>query len=122
MTATYAPRAWAPGARPAHSASVGRRKLSRPARAGRLVHPVGVLLSVILVAFLLGLTYLAQTVQLAATEYQTAQLQAQSDDFHRQIQTIETSVLRWGAESTVLDRAQSLGLDQLPVGNRLIAR
>ena len=83
---------------------------------------MGVLLAVILVAFLLGLTYLAQTVQLAATEYQIAQLQAQRDDLHRQIQTIETSVLRWGAESTVLDRAQSLGLDQLPVGIRLIAR
>ena len=83
---------------------------------------MGALLAVILVAFLLGLTYLAQTVQLAATEYQITQLLAQRDDLHRQIQTIETGVLYWGAESTVLERAQRLGLDQLPVGARLIER
>jgi hypothetical protein len=121
MTATYAgsARPWAPGSPPA---SLPRRRLSRPDRAGRRVNPVGIVLAVILVAFLLGLTYLAQTVQLAATEYQVAQLQAQRDDLHRQLQTIETSVLRWGAESTVIENAQALGLDQLPVGTRLIAR
>jgi hypothetical protein len=86
------------------------------------VHPVGALLAVILVAFLLALTYLAQTVQLAATEYTIAQIIAQRDDLHRQIQTIETGVLHWGAESTVLDSAQGLGLDKLPVGARLIER
>ena len=119
MTATYVDRPWANGARPA---PVTRRRVSRPQRAGRRVHPVGALLAIILVAFLLGLTYLAQTVQLAATEYQIAQLQAQGDDLHRQIQTIATGVLHWGAESTVLEQAQGLGLDQLPVGTRLIAR
>jgi hypothetical protein len=118
MTATYVERPWR-GARPAPTT---RRRVSRPERAGRRVHPVGALLAAILVAFLLGLTYLAQTVQLAATEYQIAQLEGQRDDLHRQIQTVETGVLRWGAESTVLDRAQSLGLDQLPVGARLIER
>jgi hypothetical protein len=118
MTATYVERPWR-GARPAPTT---RRRVSRPDRAGRRVHPVGALLAVILVAFLLGLTYLAQTVQLAATEYQIVQLQVQSDDLHRQIQTIETGVLHWGAESTVLENAQGLGLDQLPVGARLIER
>src|SRR4029079_6003964 len=103
-------------------ATTPRRRVSRPDRAGRRVHPVGALLAVILVAFLLGLTYLAQTVQLAATEHQIAQLQIQRDDLHRQIQTIETGVLQWGAESTVVQRAQNLGLDQLPVGTRLVAR
>jgi hypothetical protein len=111
-------RPWAPGSRP----RTARRTVSRPQRAGRRVNTVGAILAVILVAFLLGMTYLAQTVQLAATEYQINQLQVQRDDLHRQIQTIETSVLRWGAESTVLENAQGLGLDQLPVGTRLIAR
>lgn len=119
MSATYVERPWARGARPA---TTSRRRVSRPDRSGRRVHPVGALLAVILVAFLLGLTYLAQTVQLAATEYQITQLLVQRDDLHRQIQTIETGVLHWGAESTVLERAQSLGLDQLPVGARLIER
>jgi hypothetical protein len=86
------------------------------------VRPVGALLAAILVAFLLGWTYLAQTVQLAATEYEIGQFQAQRDDLHRQLQTVETDVLQWGAESTVLERAQDLGLDQLPVGARLIER
>jgi len=99
-----------------------RRRISRPARAGRRVHPVGVLLAAILVCFLLGLIYLAQTIQLAATNYQIEQLIAQRDDLHRQLQTIETSVLSWGAEPTVLERAQRLGLDQLPSRTRLIAR
>jgi len=119
MTATYAEQPWARGARPA---TTTRRRVSRPHRAGRRANPVGALLAVILVAFLLGLTYLAQTVQLAATEYQIVQLQVQSDDLHRQIQTIETGVLYWGAESTVLESAQGLGLDKLPVGARLIER
>lgn len=119
MTATYVERPWARGARPA---TTPRRRVSRPERAGRRVHPVGALLAVILVAFLLALTYLTQNVQLAATEYQISQLQKQRDALHRQIQTIETGVLYWGAESTVLESAQSLGLDQLPVGARLIER
>ena len=76
----------------------------------------------ILVAFLLGLLYLAQTVQLAATEFQIEQLLAQRDDLHRQVQTVQTSVLRWGAESTVLESAQRLGLNQLPTRTHLIAR
>src|SRR5436190_1085665 len=91
-----------------------RRTISRPDRAGRRAHPVGILLAAILVIFLLGLIFLAQTVQLAATNYNIAQLTTQRDDLHRQVQTEQTSVLRWGAESTVLERAQQLGLDQLP--------
>lgn len=102
--------------------TVTRRRVSRPARAGRRVHPVGVLLAGILVIFLLGLIYLAQTVQLAATSYQIEQLIADRDDLHRQVQTVETSTLRWGSESTVLERAQRLGLEQLPAGTHLIAR
>jgi hypothetical protein len=106
------------GARPMSA----RRRLSRPDRAGRRAHPVGMLLAAVLVAFLLGLIYLAQTIHLAATNYRIDQLTAERDDLYRQVQTVETSVLRWGTEPTVLDRAQRLGLDPLPPGIRLIAR
>ncbi|MEP7157991.1 MAG: hypothetical protein ABI797_01065 [Chloroflexota bacterium] len=99
-----------------------RRRISRPDRAGRRAHPVGILLATILVTFLIGLIYLAQTVQLAATNYNVGQLNSLRDDLHRQVQTVETSVLRWGTESTVLERAQQLGLDQLPTRVHLIAR
>ena len=47
---------------------------------------------------------------------------AQRDDLYRQVQTVETSVLTWGTEPTVLERAQQLGLDQLPVRVRIAAR
>lgn len=109
-------------ARPA--GATARRRLSRPdrARAGRRAHPVGVLLAAVLVAFLLGLMYVAQTVQLAAVNYQIDVAVAARDDLYRQVQTIETSVLRWGTEPTVLERAQQLGLDQLPTRARQIAR
>jgi len=106
------------GARPMPA----RRRLSRPDRASRRAHPVGILLAAVLVTFMLGLIYLAQTIHIAATNYRIEQLAGERDDLHRQVQTVETSVLRWGTEPTVFDRAQRLGLDPLPPGTRLIAR
>jgi hypothetical protein len=76
----------------------------------------------VLIAFLIGLIYLAQTVHLAATNYEIDQAVAQRDDLYRQVQTVETNVLAWGTEPTVLEHAQSLGLDQLPIRIRLPAR
>lgn len=99
-----------------------RRRVSRPERASRRASPVRALIGGILVLFLIGLIYLAQTVHLAATNYEIDQLVAQRDDLYRQVQTVETSVLRWGTEPTVLERAQRLGLDQLPTRIRLTAR
>ena len=80
------------------------------------------LLAVVLVTFLLGLIYLAQNIRIAAANYEIDQSLSQRDDIHRQVQTIETSVLRWGTEQTVIENAQRLGLDQLPNRVRLVAR
>jgi hypothetical protein len=113
------------GARPAHSARpIGgeRRRVARRDRANRRAHPVGMLLAVVLVTFLLGLVYLAQNVRIAAANYRIDQALAQRDDLYRQVHTIETSVLRWGTEPVVVERAQELGLDQLPTRTRLTAR
>jgi len=99
-----------------------RRRVSRPARATRRSTTVRALIGVVLVAFLIGLIYLAQTVHLAATNYEIDQLVVQRDDLYRQVQTVETSVLQWGTEPTVLDSAQRLGLDPLPARIRLAAR
>jgi hypothetical protein len=96
--------------------------VSRPARATRRSTTVRALIGVVLVAFLIGLIYLAQTVHLAATNYEIDQLVVQRDDLYRQVQTVETSVLQWGTEPTVLDSAQRLGLDPLPARIRLAAR
>lgn len=108
------------GARPV--AGARRRRLSNPARAGRRAHPVGLLLAITLVALLVGLIYVAQTIHLAATNYEIDRLTAERDDLARQIQTLETNVLRWGTEATVLERAQRIGLDQVAARIRLPAR
>jgi hypothetical protein len=94
-----------------------RRRLASPRRAGRRSHPAGVLLAGVLLAFMVGLLYLAQTVQLAATNYQVERLIAERDDIARQVRTLETTMLRWGAEPLVLERGQQAGLD--PLGPRL---
>lgn len=108
-----------PQARPM---AFARRRLSTPVRAGRRAQPYGALLAVVLVSFLLGLIYIAQTLHVAATNYQIDQLIAERDDLARRVQTLETSVLRWGTEPAVLERAQRLGLDQLATRIRLPAR
>jgi hypothetical protein len=116
------PRGATPRAAARPVAGSQRRRVSRRTRAARRSSPVRPLIGVVLVSFLLGLLYLAHTVDLAATQYRTDQLIDQRDDLARQVQTIETSVLRWGAEPTVVERAQQLGLDQLSTRVRLSAR
>ena len=103
-------------------AAVPRRRLSRAERAFVRSTTVRALTGAVLVAFLIGLIYLAQTVNLQATNYDVDQLVAQRDDLYRQAQTIETTVLGWGTEPTVIGRAQQLGLDQLPSRIHIAAR
>jgi hypothetical protein len=107
-------------ARPVSGAQ--RRRVSAPARAGRRTGSVRALIGVVLVAFLVGLIYLGQTVRLAALSYETDGLLRQRDDLARQVQTVETSVLRWGTEPTAVERGQKLGFDQLSTRVRLSAR
>ena len=121
------PRGAVPRAAPRRTAArpvaaVPRRRVSRASRTAGRSGAIRALIGTVLVAFLLGLIYLAHTVQLAATDFKTSQLIAERDDLLRQVQTIETSVLRWGAEPTVVERAQQLGLEQLPTKVRLSAR
>jgi hypothetical protein len=106
------------GARPI----AGRRKLSSRSSAGTRTQPFGGLLAIVLVGLMVGLLYVGQTINLAATNIEIENLVAQRDDLARQVQTIETSVLRWGTESTVFERAQLMGLDQLETRVRLPAR
>lgn len=103
-------------------AAVPRRRLSRAERTFVRSTTVRALTGAVLVAFLIGLIYLAQTVNLQATNYEVDQLVAQRDDLYRQAQTIETTVLGWGTEPTAIGRAQQLGLDQLPSRIHIAAR
>jgi hypothetical protein len=99
-----------------------RRRLSSPSRAGRRAQPFGTLIAIVLIALVVGLIYVAQTIQLAAKSYEIDGLIADREDLARQVQTLETSVLRWGTEATVLENAQRIGLDQLETRIRLPAR
>jgi hypothetical protein len=99
-----------------------RRRVSTRSRAGRRAQPFGALIAIVLVALVVGLIYVAQTVRLAAVTYETDGLAAQRDDLARQLRTLETSVLRWGTEATVLDGAPRIGLVQLETRVRLPAR
>jgi len=104
------------------SATGQRRRVSSMTRAGRRPQPFGTLIAVVLVALVVGLIYVAQTVRLAGVEYQIDDLAAQRNDLARQLQTLETSVLRWGTEATVLDGAPRNGLVHLETRVRLPAR
>ena len=99
-----------------------RRRVATRSRAGRRAQPFGALIAIVLVALAVGLIYVAQTVRLAGVEYEIDGLTAQRDDLARQLQTLETSVLRWGTEATVLDGAPRIGLVQLEPRVRLPAR
>jgi hypothetical protein len=99
-----------------------RRRVSSPARAGRRAQPFSGLIAFVLVALVIGLIYLAQMVRLAQISYEIDTLAATRDDLSRQVQTLETSVLRYGTESMVLERAQQIGLGQLETRVRLPAR
>ena len=117
---TSLPRARS-GAATQTRAAVAPRRLSRASRVAARAHPARSLIGGVLIAFLIGLIYLAQTVNLAATNFEIDQLGAQREDLYRQVQTAETTVLSWGSEPTVLNRAQQLGLDQLATKVRLSA-
>ncbi len=75
-----------------------------------------------LVALVIGLIYLSQMVRIGQMSYAIDGLAATRDDLSRQVQTLETGVLRYGTESMVLERAQQIGLGQLETRVRLPAR
>jgi cell division protein FtsL len=99
-----------------------RRRLSSPTRAGRRTSPIAIVLAAVLVITLVALVYLAQTIQIAATNYAVDQLVAQRDDLYRQVQTLESDVLPYRSEEQVLNYAQGAGLDQLATRIQLPVR
>ena len=105
-------------ARPQAHALLPRRRVSAPARRGRRNDPVGLVLAGVALAFLVGLVYLGQTVNLGATNYQFEQLVRHRDDLSRQVKTAEAGVNRFAAEQWVLDQAQRAGL--APLGAKML--
>lgn len=100
------------GARP-RTAVLPRRRQPVRVRAGRRSSPVGLTLAAILVAFLLGLFYLTQTVHVAATSYDIDALMSQRDQMSQQLQSLQAEIAQLGAELSVSTRAQQSGLAPL---------
>jgi len=123
MSAYQAVRARPLTADPArHPPAARRRRLASPVRAGRRTHPAGLLLAGVLLALMIGLIYVAQTIHLAGLNYEMESMAAERDDLARRLQTVETTLLRWAAEPMVLERAQRAGMDPLGARTRIPAR
>jgi hypothetical protein len=90
-----------------------RRRQATRIRAGRRTNRIGLAMAGILVAFLLGLFYLTQTVRVAATNYDIDTLLAQRDHMTQQLQSLQGEIAQLGAEISVTRRAQDLGLNPL---------
>jgi hypothetical protein len=108
--AVYEGTRYYPLARPA---ALPRRRQAARVRAGRHGNRVGLAMAGILVAFLLGLFYLTQTVRVAATNYDIDALVAQRDHMTQQIQSLQGDIAQQGAEISVTRRALDLGLSPL---------
>ncbi|MBA2254428.1 MAG: hypothetical protein H0W07_04870 [Chloroflexi bacterium] len=99
-----------------------RRRPTSRARARRRASPVFVSLALIVTAFVLGLMYLTQSIRVAATDFEIDRLLGERQRLEQQIQSLEGSIARWGAEPAVVERAGQAGLDRLGGAIRLPAR
>lgn len=107
-----ADRAASPTARRGGVATT-RRRPSPTVRAHRRTSPVSIALSLIVVAFVLGLVYLTQSIRVAATSFEIDRLLGEQQRLEQQLQTVEGSIGAWAAGPAVVERAGQLGLDRL---------
>ncbi len=94
-------------------AALPRRRQPVRVRAGLRTNPVALALAGVLVAFLLGLFYLTQTMRVAATNYDIDTLLSNRDHMSQQIQSLQGDIARLGAEFAIAKLAQQQGLAQL---------
>lgn len=104
------------------ASTLPRRRQPARRRAARGASRVGLSLAAILVAFLLGLFYLTQTIGAAASSYDIDTLMASRDHLDRQLQSVEGDIARWGAEPAIVTAAQAAGLSQLGAPIRVAGR
>ena len=102
--------------------TVPRRPTVKPVRARRRPHTAGLVLATIMTAFLLGLTYLVQTMHVAATGYEMERLIEERERLEQQIRSVEGTIVQWGAEPLVIEEAQKRGFDRLGGALRLPER
>ncbi len=108
--AVYEGTRYYPLARPA---ALPRRRYAARVRAGRRSNWAGIATAAVLVAFLIGLFYLTQTVRVAATTYDIDTLAAQRDNLTQRIQSLQGDIALQGAEISVTRYALGSGLSPL---------
>jgi hypothetical protein len=106
----------------AQPAAVARRRQPTRRRARRAPNRVGLSLAAILVAFLLGLFYLTQTIGVATASYDIDRLSDESQRLDRLISSLQGEVAQWGGEPAIVRAAQAAGLDRLGDPLRLTGR
>lgn len=99
-----------------------RRRQPARSRAGRRASGLALALAGILVAFLLGLFYLTQTIGAATAAYDIDGLQAGAQRLQQQIQTLGGEIARWGAEPAIVKGAQQNGLSRVAESLRVPGR
>ncbi len=90
-----------------------RRRQPVRRRARRGPHRVGLSLAGILVAFLLGLFYLTQTIGTATAGYDIDRLNDDRLRLERQLSSQQGQAAQWGSEPAIVRAAQQAGLDGL---------
>ncbi|MBA2275543.1 MAG: hypothetical protein H0W00_02440 [Chloroflexi bacterium] len=119
------PRAVVPGARPLTGvvpkarrvAPLERRARRGVSRAQRSTSPITFVLVAVVSAFLIGLVYLTQILQVGALDVEVDRLLTQQDQMRREIQSQQGTIARWGAAPQVIDWAHQNGLD--PLGGKI---
>lgn len=104
------------------ASTLPRRRQPARRRARRGPSRVGLSLAAILVATLLGLFYLSQTIGAATANYDIDGLTATHDRLARQAQSVVGDIYRFGAQPVILQGAQAAGLSPLGVDLRIDGR
>jgi len=89
------------GARPV----AARRSRRIPARAQRGLRSIGLALAGILIAFVLSLVYLTQTLQSGVTRHQIDNVLIDRTALEQELQSQLGTVAHWGSEQLVVSRA-----------------
>jgi hypothetical protein len=86
------------------------------------LRPAAVVLGVIIVATMLGLVYLTQTLAAASARYSVDRLLVDRETLMRTLTSQEGRIVLWGSEAQVVQWAQREGLDRLGGTVRVRAR
>jgi hypothetical protein len=98
-------------------APLERRARRGVSRAQRSTSPITFVLVAVVSAFLIGLVYLTQILQVGALDVEVDRLLTQQDQMRREIQSQQGTIARWGAAPQVIDWAHQNGLD--PLGGKI---